>query len=173
MEHEKCGACGFDGSVFDDGDLLVGLRALGPAWRDLLVTAGDRLRTRPAPATWSAIEYAAHSRDITALHAWAVTRALSGDEPVLPGIEGDELIESAAVGYAGADPVAVADEIDRQAELLAGAAEGAGPDAWGRGITVGTSRSDVRRLLEHALHDATHHLDDVARGLAALRTGGG
>jgi hypothetical protein len=26
----------------------------------------------------------------------------------------------------------------------------------------------VRRLIEHALHDSRHHLDDVERGLASL-----
>jgi hypothetical protein len=36
-------------------------------------------------------------------------------------------------------------------------------------LTIGDSRSDVRRLLEHALHDSLHHLADVERGLAALR----
>ena len=171
MDHERCGACGFDGSTLDDVDLLGGLRSLGPAWRGLLATAGDLLRLRPSPGTWSAVEYAAHCRDVTTLHVWAVARALEGDEPVLPGIDGDELIESAAADYAGSDPVAVADELDRQAGLLAATAEEAGTDAWGRGITIGGSRSDVRRLLEHGLHDATHHLDDVTRGLASLRSG--
>ena len=43
------------------------------------------------------------------------------------------------------------------------------PTAWSRGLTIGTDRSDVRRLLEHALHDSSHHLVDVERGLARLR----
>jgi hypothetical protein len=38
-----------------------------------------------------------------------------------------------------------------------------------RGLTIGDSRSDVRRLLEHALHDSLHHLEDVERGLSLLR----
>jgi hypothetical protein len=31
MDHERCNACGFDGSLLDDRDLLDGLRSLGPA----------------------------------------------------------------------------------------------------------------------------------------------
>ena len=57
-------------------------------------------------------------------------------------------------------------ELGAHADRLAEAAERAGVEAWGRGITVGDARSDVRRLLEHALHDSRHHFDDVRRGLA-------
>jgi hypothetical protein len=55
------------------------------------------------------------------------------------------------------------------AERLAQVAEDAGFDLSSHGIIVGATRSDVRRLLEHALHDSLHHLRDVERGLAALR----
>ena len=63
-EHERCDVCGFDGAVFDDAGLLVALRSLGGRWRHQLGDAGHELRTRPEPHTWSAIEYAAHSRDV-------------------------------------------------------------------------------------------------------------
>jgi hypothetical protein len=168
-EHERCDDCGFDGSTYDDRALLDALRALGDRWRALLAEAGPELRRRPSPQVWSAIEYAAHSRDITALHGFGVEQALSGDEPVFPEIAGD-LVESAAAGYAAADPGAVVDDLSAQAARLAQLAADAGIDAWARGLTVGPSRMDVRRLLEHALHDSLHHLDDVERGLAQLRS---
>lgn len=170
MEHEHCEACGFDGSTFDDLQLLAALRELGPRWRALIGESGDRLRLRPAPDVWSALEYAAHSRDITALHAFGVEQALTVDEPVFPAIEGDALIEAAAATYADGDAGAVVDALDAAASRLAGLADDAGPSAWTRGLTIGDSRNDVRRMLEHALHDSMHHLDDVERGLAHLRT---
>ncbi len=166
--HEQCDACGFDGATYSDDDLLEALRSLGERWRQLLALAGVHLRTRPAPTTWSAIEYAAHSRDITALHAYGVEQALIEDEPKYPPIDGDDLIEQAARGYADADPDEVSAELTEAACRLAQLADDAGVSAWTRGLTVGESRSDVRRLLEHALHDSQHHLDDVERGLAAL-----
>ena len=47
---------------------------------------------------------------------------------------------------------------------------GVGAGIVGRaGSTIGGERSDVRRLLEHALHDSQHHLADVERGLTQLR----
>ena len=165
--HEHCDACGFDGATYSDSELLESLRTLGDRWRRELVAAGVHLRSRPAPTTWSAIEYAAHSRDITALHAYGVEQALSQDEPRYPPIS-DDLVEDAASAYGDADPDEVSDELTTAACRLAQLADDAGVGAWTRGLTVGENRSDVRWLLEHALHDSQHHLDDVERGLATL-----
>jgi hypothetical protein len=169
MEHEVCDACGFDGAVYDDAALLDALRALGPSWRDLIAGAGPELRARPAPEVWSAIEYAAHSRDITALHVFAVEQALTLDEPAIPAIEAD-LVEEAAATYGDAEPDAVVAALEFHSSRLASLAEEAGADSWTRGFTIGDDRIEVRRLLEHALHDSRHHLLDVERGLAQLRS---
>jgi hypothetical protein len=168
MEHERCGACGFDGSTFDDVSLLDALGALGTRWRSLLATGGAYLRARPEPTVWSAIEYAAHSRDITALHAFGVEQALTLDEPSYPPL-GDDLIDSAAATYGDADPGEVVGVLDADANRMVRVAADAGTQSWSRGLTIGDSRSDVRWLLEHALHDSLHHLDDVERGFALLR----
>jgi S-DNA-T family DNA segregation ATPase FtsK/SpoIIIE len=165
--HEQCDACGFDGAAFSDSQLLDALRDLGGRWHALLAAAGSHLRTRPAPATWSAIEYAVHSRDVTRLHAFGVEQALTVDEPAFPPI-GDDVINDAVSTAAGADPVDVCDELSAAASRLAQLAQEAGVDRWNRGLTVGDARTDVRRLLEHALHDSQHHLDDVERGVTSL-----
>jgi hypothetical protein len=170
--HERCDACGFNGAEYDDAELLVGLRSLGDQWRVLFArvepTRADALlRARPEPGVWSAIEYAAHSRDITALHGFGVEQALTIDEPVFDAVDGD-LVERAAESYAGADIDAVLSDLGDHASALAATAETAGAATWSRGLTIGEQRSDVRRLLEHALHDSRHHLDDVERGLSSL-----
>jgi hypothetical protein len=168
VEHETCSACGFDGAEYDDAALLARLRALGPAWRAALEDAGDELRVRPAPGVWSAIEYAAHSRDITLLHVFGVEQALTHDEPVLPAVD-PGLADAAAGSYGSEDLADVVAALGAAADQLAARADDAGTGSWSRGLTLGDSRVEVRRLLEHALHDSTHHLDDVARGLAQLR----
>jgi hypothetical protein len=117
---------------------------------------------------WSAIEYCAHSRDITALHVYGVEQALTVDGPVLPAIA-DDLVERAAAGYEDADPDDVVRALEDEADRLASLAAKAGPNTWSRAITVGDSHLEVRFLLEHALHDSLHHLDDVERGVALLR----
>jgi hypothetical protein len=163
--HEHCAECGFDGSRYDGPALLAAIRDLGPQWRALLETAGERLRARPAPETWSALEYAAHSRDITALHVFGVEQALTGTEPKFDAID-PGLADTAAENYNAESVDAVLDALDANALRLAQAADDAGEDKWSYGITLGDDRSDVRRLLEHALHDSTHHLQDVERGLS-------
>ena len=71
--HEHCQACGFDEQAsYDEQSLLDALRSLGPRWQQPLASAGPHLRVRPAPQVWSAIEYAAHTRDVIALHAFGV-----------------------------------------------------------------------------------------------------
>ena len=170
MDHEQCEACKFDGSDYDRAQLVDAIRDLGPQWIRLLLDAGNELRQRPALETWSALEYAAHSRDVTALHVFGVEQALTIDEPSFPEIEGDDLVQKAAEGYAALDPGVVGRELDTQAGRLADLAQESGPTAWSRGITIGGTRSDVRRLLEHALHDSHHHLADVDDGLVILRS---
>jgi hypothetical protein len=165
---ERCEQCGFDGAAYDDRALLDAMRDLGPRWHMLMLSAGGELRTRPAPDVWSALEYAAHSRDVTALHAWGVEQALTGTEPQF-GALADDLVDSAAASYGEADPLEVEAALASYADELAALADAAGPRNWSRGLTLGDNRMDVRALLEHALHDSTHHLQDVARGLAELR----
>ena len=165
--HDRCDACGFDGAGYTDAALLDGLRSLGDRWRRQLAAAGDHVRSRPEPDTWSALEYAAHSRDITALHVYGVEQALTDDEPAFPPI-GDDLIESAASTYHDEVPETVLDVLAATAGRLAQLADDAGAGTWSRGLTVGETRSDVRFLLEHALHDSLHHLDDVQRGLTVV-----
>ena len=168
MAHEHCDACGFDGGRYDDASLLNSLRAQGVLWKEMLLASGPELRTRPEPEVWSPIEYAAHTRDIVALHVYGVEQALSRDEPVFPPI-GEDLVESAASEYGDSDAEKVVSELTIHARRLADVADRAGTATWSRGLTIGDSRSDVRYLLEHALHDSLHHLQDVERGLARLR----
>jgi hypothetical protein len=168
MAHEHCDACGFDGSVYDNASLIEALSGLGPSWRRLLAEAGPHLRSRPEPEVWSAIEYAAHSRDITALHAFGVEQALTGTEPTYPAIVADDLIATTAATYKDEDPQAVADALDAEARHLAAMAAAAPLAGWELGLTIGEERSTVRWLLEHALHDSLHHIDDVDKGLRRL-----
>ena len=145
------------------------LRSLGGRWRHQPADAGHELRTRPESDTWSAIEYAAHSRDV--LHDSRLRREGGVDTRRADVSEiTDGQLDAAASTYADADPHSVVDAIAVAAERLAQVADDAGFEAWSRGITVGATRSDVRRLLEHALHDSEHHLGDVDHGLARLRT---
>ena len=119
--------------------------AWDPSGGACLPTRDPNCGSRPEPNVWSAVEYAAHSRDITALHCFGVEQALTGDEPIYPSIAGDELIEAAATDYLDDDPDAIADAIDTEACHLAQMAAAAPTEGWELGITIGTERSTVRQ----------------------------
>lgn len=166
--HERCGQCGFDGRRYGDRALLDAIRLLVPEWQELLASTGQNLRTRPDAGVWSALEYAAHSRDITALHVLGVMAALDEDEPKIDDLDAN-LLDDTAAGTNDADLLQVFLSLADQVTDLADRADAVHPSLWTRGLTIGQSRMDVRDLLEHGLHDSTHHLSDVARGLATLR----
>jgi len=104
------------------------------------------------------------------LHCFGVEQALGNTEPVYPAIDGDNLIATASAQYRDEDADAVAAAVEIESRRLAQLAADATPDAWERGITIGDDRMTIRQLLEHALHDSSHHLDDVTRGLERIRT---
>jgi hypothetical protein len=98
-----------------------------------------------------------------------VEQALTDDEPVFPEIS-DDLVDSAATTYADSVPQDVVVELATRGSELGHVAGSAGIDTWSRGLTIGEFRSNVRQLVEHALHDSLHHLGDVERGLAKIRS---
>ncbi len=164
--NETCAACGFDASDYTHDDLLGTLRALAPIWRTS--TEGvdaSVLAARPAEGVWSALEYAAHSRDVTAMMSYAVSRALEEESPDFgaPPDAGDPAV---------ADSMAAAiTQLDKRVAQLNGTANRMGADGWARSFSVGGDVLDVRWAIGHAVHDATHHLRDVGRGLHALGVG--
>lgn len=167
MEAERCSECGFDATLLTVADSIAALRSLGRRWRAAFAEAEDEdLRARPAPQTWSALEYAAHTRDVIALNGWGMSEVLDDARPEHPGVEPDP--PGADHGYNVLDPETVLDELEANAERMAARAERALPEHWDRTATVGGRRLDATWFLHHVVHDATHHLRDVDRGLERL-----
>jgi DinB family protein len=125
------------------------------------------LRARPEPQTWSALEYAAHVRDVLGWYEGWVRQILAEERPVLEGIDRDD----AAVEhrYNEQDPEAVVDELAARAEALAASLEAVPDDAWDRiGVRGGEERS-IATHARRAVHEGSHHLLDIGRGLRAVR----
>ncbi len=165
---ETCEQCRFDGAAYTTRDAIRTLSgALPHLWR--YATEGidpDVLRRRPAPEVWSAVEYAAHSRDQIAtmgklLHAALTIDDLRLDSPDLSAVthEHDGVI----------DPVI--DQLGANGQRLASKADAAGADGLARPFTVDGERLDGEWVLRHAVHDTMHHLQDVGRGLHTLGAG--
>jgi MOSC domain-containing protein YiiM len=154
---ETCAECGFDSRRWRTRDAGTLFHVLPQWWR--LATADIAravLNRRPAPTVWSALEYGGHSAVVIAMLRWAIEQVVSDPDVELPGGSG---IPDAA----GDDPPA---DLDRDAILA---------DLEREGLAILDASRDpndvVLALLLHAVHDATHHMMDVGRGLAAIGAG--
>lgn len=173
MTGPHCEDCGFSGDDLDPGSIPAAVRSFAKRYRAPLTRFlpgedGDSVvRERPEPATWSALEYAAHVGEVFAnTEAW-IRQVLDHDRPTLEGPGPDELAEQH--GYASADPAQVADTVAANAEALATTIESVPDDGWERtGLRRGEERS-VLLLARRAVHEGGHHLLDIGRGMRAVR----
>jgi hypothetical protein len=169
----RCDECGHSDEAVTAADAIEALRRFGrryraPMTRFLPGEDGDAvLRQRPAPDVWSALEYAAHVRDVFGWYDERVRRSLAEDRPVCDGQDHEE--EAVSQKYNEQDPVAVAEELAANAEQLAATFESVPDDAWSR---VHVRRDEDRSILltaQRAVHEGNHHLLDIGRGLRAVR----
>jgi MOSC domain-containing protein YiiM len=167
IQPEVCDKCGFDAADYTRSDLLGTLRALAPIWRTTTEgVAPSVLESRPAPAVWSAMEYAAHSRDVTAAMDLLLQLALTSDAPVLDPVP--DQVPEPEIAPMMRDAII---QLDKQVARLNGKASRMDDADWKRTVTIGTETKDAAWIVAHAVHDATHHLRDVGRGLHALGAG--
>lgn len=178
MEPETCDICRFDNAEYPIPDCLGTLRALGTWWS--LLTQGvdaSSLARRPAPTTWSASEYATHSAGLTGALGWLFGTGMRAPIHDLPHIaDGDARADDPPPGpevdVRGALDQRIL-EIDESAQRIARKAASVPFDdeAWTHAVVVNGERVDPNWILRHVVHDATHHLIDVGRGLAGFGIG--
>ena len=175
MRTVSCAECGLDYEAMPPAEAIAAIRGFTRRYRapfTRLLRGEDEsvLRTRPAPETWSALEYGAHVRDVFARYADWVGRILAEDRPVLEG----PLIDDPSIvrGYNDEAPAEVVEGVATQAERLAAVFEAVPDGAWDRvGIRRGQPRSVVS-FARNAVHEGSHHLLDIGRGLRAARGAG-
>ncbi len=137
-------------------------------WRRLLDSPVETLLTRPDEATWSALEYACHVRDVYELLAYRLDRLAHEDHPLFEDWHPDRI--AAARDYpVERRPDQVVEQLARNAVRVVTHAVAMSPDGWQR-----TARADglvftAGWLSTYLTHDVIHHVADVERGLARLR----
>jgi hypothetical protein len=170
MISETCEQCRFDSARYTVEDAAGTLRSLATRWRWLTQDVERAvIARRPEPTTWSAVEYAAHSRDVTALMAAALEVVVAQDRPVFRAPAPQQT--AAGDPDPGLDLDAVVAELADHADQLQRRALKLPNDAWSRQAEVDSEVIDAGWLLRHAVHDASHHLSDVGRGLHRLGAG--
>jgi hypothetical protein len=164
-----CPACGFDASVVERSDLATLVRDNARAWVDVLEGSGP-IRQRPDEATWSALEYACHVRDVYLLYDERVRLMLAEDDPTFANRDQD----AAAIEgrYAEQDPADVAVELAAAAESMAATFDSIDDEGWDRpGRRDDGARFTIDTLARYMIHDPVHHVDDVAKGYAVIAGG--
>ncbi len=156
-----CRDCGFDPAAQGLTDLPRLLRDTAMTWSEVL--ARPDVSERPAAGVWSALEYAAHVRDVHVLFAERVRLMLDQDEPTFE--HWDQDATAVASDYASQDPAAVAVGLTEAADTVAGVYATVTDETRGRrGLRSNGDQFTVESLGSYHLHDVVHHLHDVGAG---------
>ncbi|HUQ40052.1 MAG TPA: DinB family protein [Acidimicrobiales bacterium] len=173
----RCEECGFTQPP-DDAAIAAGFagfprRYRAPLTRFLRDEDGAAiLRRRPAPGVWSALEYAAHTRDAIGFYRDRINLVLDTDRPQLATEDFAAVTE--ARRYHDEDPANTADGIEMVCVALNDRLSRLDAEQWDRvGIGSADGGEDrdrtVRVLAVRALHEGHHHLLDIGRVLRAAR----
>lgn len=166
MDH--CDECGF--TYADHGpsaareiqDLVARFEALlsGGSGRGL------RLAAQPSPDVWSPVEYGCHVRDVLLAQRERLLLALVEEEPAFAPMYRDQ--RAGIARYRDESPGHVGAEIVFAADLLARVFRGLTDAQWDRTCVYNypePSRRTILWLGRHTLHEVTHHLLDLERGV--------
>lgn len=154
----QCPECGLAAGAISAVEIAARVTAYTAPWSRVL-TRPD-VRQRPLPATWSALEYACHVRDVCALFAQRADSMLSGDRPTFTNWDQDSAVFEHR--YAEQDPATVSLELTAAAgELSLAYAAVSGPSWSLAGDRSDGSQFTVLSLGRYGLHDLAHHLWDV------------
>ena len=170
-----CAECGFDFDAVSPADGIAALRSLprryrAPLTRSLPGEDGDAVvRQRPDATTWSAVEYAAHMRDVIMLWGWALNAVVKNDHPAIP-VPSQAELDDVSSAYASLDPATVVDELTANAERMATKAAAIGEEGWQRAGDFGGEEITALDILRKVNHEGHHHLLDIGRVLRAARS---
>jgi hypothetical protein len=165
MAVERCDECGYDANDWSDSSAVTAIEGLPTRWRQALagLTSGE-LHRRPIPAMWSIAEYADHVREVLFGMRFLLDTAVTtpgvdlGESPSSPFDPEPRRIE-VKMALAG---------IDREATALRERLTRLSPDQWNLAVKLDGHDVNPHWIARHLVHDATHHLGDVANLRAAL-----
>ncbi len=156
-----CPECGFDAQTIQGPDVADLLRREAAVWP--VVLDRESVAERPDENTWSALEYAAHVRDVARLGDYRTGQMLTEDDPEFANWDQDAT--AVAERYNEQDPRVVAAELVAAAESLAARLDSVHGHQWQRPGRRGDGASfTVDSFARYTLHDVVHHGWDVRAG---------
>lgn len=169
---ERCEICGLVYETITAPDAIVALNSFPRRYREVFAAVQDEgdvdslVRERPEPATWSALEYAAHVRGVVQLFDERVRRALVEDSPEVPG---SALDENPWEGHEPGDDLAVVlDGLTAACHSLVARLEGVQGEDWNRTVVREGEEISVLWMARNTVHEGAHHLRDIEKVLRAV-----
>ena len=154
-----CPQCGLDARSVAREDIPAVIRANAADWQRALSASADPA-ARPAPDTWSPVEYACHVRDLLVLCDSRLELMLTRDDPVFANWDQDEAVVTGR--YREQPPGRIAAQITGAAAAAARRFERLTSDQWPRPARRGDGvRFTVLAFGQNLVHEAVHHLYDV------------
>jgi DinB superfamily len=163
---DACPECGYTYAALPRSAMAPSIALGGAQHAARLRSAG--LTARPSPDLWSPLEYACHVRDVLVVQRDRIVRTQAGDQPVFAPMDRDRRVVEDA--YNDQDPAQVARDLHAAATALADLLDGLDDRGWAQtGVYnfPATAVRDVDWIARHTLHELSHHLMDVDRGLGA------
>jgi S-DNA-T family DNA segregation ATPase FtsK/SpoIIIE len=163
-----CAECGYEFESLDHGEILSALISLADSHRQLLTSVEpDLLRAHPRAASWSALEYGCHVRDVLRFQRDRVMLAQAADTPEFVSMRRDE--RAIEESYNEQDPLAVAGQLAAAASDLADTLGSLDAAGWQRAGVYPWPVREVRTVEwigQRTAHELAHHLFDCRRLLA-------
>lgn len=169
----KCPECNLDYGTLHPPIASNTVKSLPRRYREVLEPASadedneSVIRTRPAPAVWSAIEYAAHVADTVALFAVVIDQMRTRDDVDVVWRDPDEQVDTDK--YNEQSKADVLARLSAGADALVAAAEKVNANDWARTAQFPWGERDMLTMLQNAAHEGAHHLQDIEKGLATVR----
>lgn len=159
---DGCAECGF-GAGFDPLTTATVVRDSIGVWQQAL--ARDDVHARPAPTTWSPLEYGCHVRDVCRLFRERLDLMLTEDSSrsgPARFANWDQDATAVEQRYHEQDPAAVAQEYAVAAAALADRFDSVQGEQWRRrGLRSNGSEFTVATFGAYLVHDLVHHEHDV------------
>jgi hypothetical protein len=153
----RCPECGLDTRSLARADIAAAISANAASWQQALSTSGDPA-VRPAPATWSPVEYACHVRDLLVLSGQRLGLMLAEQDPVFANWDQDEALKQ----YGELVPAEVISELTAAAAVAASRFAEVTPGQWlRRGRRSDGVPYTVETFGRNLVHEVVHHLSDV------------
>ncbi|HEV7948396.1 MAG TPA: DinB family protein [Glaciihabitans sp.] len=154
----ECPECGYAATTVNREDVPTLIRRNAAAWPAVLDR--ETVRVRPKDHTWSALEYAAHVRDVFRLYRTRLHLMRTEDNPVYPNWDQDAT--AVAEQYNEQDPATVGSELLAAAEDLAADFDTVAGEEWTRrGHRDDGVDFTIASFALYFMHDPIHHLVDV------------